>query len=77
MPQWDFLNFLAEHGRRYPTFDLRMKTEAIDLIEEGRPRRRRARQNAGRRRSRSAPISSSAATAGIRRCARKRGLEGR
>ena len=20
MPQWDFLDFLAEHGRRYPTF---------------------------------------------------------
>jgi 2-polyprenyl-6-methoxyphenol hydroxylase-like FAD-dependent oxidoreductase len=35
MPQWDFLNFLARHGKRYPTFDLRMKTEATDLIEEG------------------------------------------
>ena len=35
MPQWDFLNFLAAHGRRYPTFDLRMLTEAIDLTEEG------------------------------------------
>jgi 2-polyprenyl-6-methoxyphenol hydroxylase-like FAD-dependent oxidoreductase len=35
MPQWDFLNFLAEHGKRYKTFDLRMKTEATDLIEEG------------------------------------------
>jgi 2-polyprenyl-6-methoxyphenol hydroxylase-like FAD-dependent oxidoreductase len=34
MPQWDFLNFLAEHGARYETFDLRMRTEAIDLIEE-------------------------------------------
>jgi 2-polyprenyl-6-methoxyphenol hydroxylase-like FAD-dependent oxidoreductase len=34
MPQWDFLNFLADHGRRYPTFDLRMQTEAVDLIEE-------------------------------------------
>src|SRR5215475_3544352 len=22
MPQWDFLNFLAEHGRRYQKFDL-------------------------------------------------------
>ena len=32
MPQWDFLNFLAEHGKRYPGFDLRMRTEAIDLI---------------------------------------------
>ena len=35
MPQWDFLNFLAEHGKRYPTFDLRMDAEATDLIEEG------------------------------------------
>jgi len=34
MPQWDFLNFLAERGKRYKSFDLRMKTEAIDLIEE-------------------------------------------
>jgi 2-polyprenyl-6-methoxyphenol hydroxylase-like FAD-dependent oxidoreductase len=35
MPQWDFLNFLAERGKRYKTFDLRMSTEATDLIEEG------------------------------------------
>ena len=35
MPQWDFLNFLAERGKRYKTFDLRMNTEATDLIEEG------------------------------------------
>jgi 2-polyprenyl-6-methoxyphenol hydroxylase-like FAD-dependent oxidoreductase len=35
MPQWDFLNFLAEHGKRYKTFALRMKTEAIELIEDG------------------------------------------
>ena len=34
MPQWDFLNFLAEHGKRYTTFDLRMQAEATDLIEE-------------------------------------------
>jgi 2-polyprenyl-6-methoxyphenol hydroxylase-like FAD-dependent oxidoreductase len=34
MPQWDFLNFLAEHGRRYKTFDLRMQADATDLIEE-------------------------------------------
>jgi 2-polyprenyl-6-methoxyphenol hydroxylase-like FAD-dependent oxidoreductase len=35
MPQWDFLNFLADHGRRYKQFDLRMRAEATDLIEEG------------------------------------------
>ena len=34
MPQWDFLNFLAEQGKRYTTFDLRMQAEAKDLIEE-------------------------------------------
>ena len=35
MPQWDFLNFVAEQGKRYPDFDLRMETEATDLIVEG------------------------------------------
>ena len=34
MPQWDFLNFLAAHGKRYPSFDLRMRAEATDMIEE-------------------------------------------
>jgi 2-polyprenyl-6-methoxyphenol hydroxylase-like FAD-dependent oxidoreductase len=34
MPQWDFLNFLAEHGKRYPGFHLMMETEGTDLIEE-------------------------------------------
>jgi 2-polyprenyl-6-methoxyphenol hydroxylase-like FAD-dependent oxidoreductase len=33
MPQWDFLDFLAAQGKRYPDFDLRMKHEAIGLIE--------------------------------------------
>jgi 2-polyprenyl-6-methoxyphenol hydroxylase-like FAD-dependent oxidoreductase len=35
MPQWDFLDFLAEHGKKYPTFELHMRTEATDLVEEG------------------------------------------
>ncbi len=34
MPQWDFLNFLVEQGRRYPGFHLETKAEATDLIEE-------------------------------------------
>jgi 2-polyprenyl-6-methoxyphenol hydroxylase-like FAD-dependent oxidoreductase len=34
MPQWDFLNFLAEHAKWYKTFDLRMQADATDLIEE-------------------------------------------
>jgi 2-polyprenyl-6-methoxyphenol hydroxylase-like FAD-dependent oxidoreductase len=33
MPQWDFLNFLAAHGKRYKGFDLRMQADATDLIE--------------------------------------------
>jgi 2-polyprenyl-6-methoxyphenol hydroxylase-like FAD-dependent oxidoreductase len=33
MPQWDFLNFLADHGKRFSTFDLRMRTEVTGLIE--------------------------------------------
>lgn len=35
MPQWDFLDFLAEAGRRFAGFDLRMEAEITDLIEEG------------------------------------------
>ncbi|TMG69136.1 MAG: FAD-dependent oxidoreductase, partial [Chloroflexi bacterium] len=34
MPQWDFLNFLAARGARYPTFKLRMRAEVTGLIEE-------------------------------------------
>jgi len=34
MPQWDFLNFIVEQGRRYPHFQVKMKAEAIDLIEQ-------------------------------------------
>ncbi|WP_338426693.1 FAD-dependent oxidoreductase [Sphingopyxis kveilinensis] len=31
MPQWDLLDFIAGQGRKYPTFDLRMSTEATGL----------------------------------------------
>ncbi|HJT21634.1 MAG TPA: FAD-dependent oxidoreductase [Nitrospira sp.] len=34
MPQWDFLNFLAERAADYPAFTLRMRTEVTGLIEE-------------------------------------------
>jgi 2-polyprenyl-6-methoxyphenol hydroxylase-like FAD-dependent oxidoreductase len=34
MPQWDFLDFLAERARVFPGFDLRMKAEATALVEE-------------------------------------------
>jgi 2-polyprenyl-6-methoxyphenol hydroxylase-like FAD-dependent oxidoreductase len=32
MPQWDFLNFLAEAGSRYPSFHLRMEAEVTGLL---------------------------------------------
>src|ERR1700756_3852658 len=35
MPQWDFLNFLADHGKRFANFHLRMRNEVTELIEEG------------------------------------------
>jgi len=35
MPQWEFLDFIAEEARRYPTFELRMNAEASDLLWEG------------------------------------------
>jgi 2-polyprenyl-6-methoxyphenol hydroxylase-like FAD-dependent oxidoreductase len=34
MPQWHFLNFLAEQAARYPSFDLRMQAEVTGVIEE-------------------------------------------
>jgi 2-polyprenyl-6-methoxyphenol hydroxylase-like FAD-dependent oxidoreductase len=37
MPQWDFLDFLAEHAKRYADFQLKMKAEVHDLnVEDGR-----------------------------------------
>jgi 2-polyprenyl-6-methoxyphenol hydroxylase-like FAD-dependent oxidoreductase len=35
MPQWDFLNFLASHAKKFPTFHLLMQHEVVDLQEEG------------------------------------------
>jgi len=35
MPQWDFLNFLAAHGKKLPCFRLMMHTEATDLLRDG------------------------------------------
>jgi 2-polyprenyl-6-methoxyphenol hydroxylase-like FAD-dependent oxidoreductase len=34
MPQWDFLNFLAERAQRFTTFQLLMEHEAVDLLRE-------------------------------------------
>jgi 2-polyprenyl-6-methoxyphenol hydroxylase-like FAD-dependent oxidoreductase len=35
MPQWDFLNFMSDHAKRYPEFNLRMQAEVTDVITEG------------------------------------------
>jgi 2-polyprenyl-6-methoxyphenol hydroxylase-like FAD-dependent oxidoreductase len=32
MPQWDFLNFLAERAKRFPTFSLHMNHRVTDLV---------------------------------------------
>ena len=37
MPQWDFLDFLARRGARYPTFSIKMNAEVTDIIEENAP----------------------------------------
>src|SRR5881396_2225995 len=34
MPQWDFLNFLSGHAKRFPSFQLHMETEVVDLLIE-------------------------------------------
>jgi 2-polyprenyl-6-methoxyphenol hydroxylase-like FAD-dependent oxidoreductase len=34
MPQWDFLNFLTEAGRKFPGFEMKMQYEVMDLLEE-------------------------------------------
>jgi 2-polyprenyl-6-methoxyphenol hydroxylase-like FAD-dependent oxidoreductase len=35
MPQWDFLNFLREAGKRFASLKVMMSTEAVDLIRNG------------------------------------------
>jgi 2-polyprenyl-6-methoxyphenol hydroxylase-like FAD-dependent oxidoreductase len=34
MPQWDFLDFIAQQARRYPAFQLEMQADVTGLIEE-------------------------------------------
>jgi len=34
MPQWEFLDFIADHAKSYPAFGLRMQAEVTGLIEE-------------------------------------------
>ncbi len=35
MPQWDFLDFLRENGKRFPSLKVMMNTDATDLIWSG------------------------------------------
>ena len=35
MPQWDFLNFLDDKGKRFPNLQVMKNTEALDLIQDG------------------------------------------
>jgi 2-polyprenyl-6-methoxyphenol hydroxylase-like FAD-dependent oxidoreductase len=35
MPQWDFLNYLRESGKRYPSLKVMMNADATDLIRSG------------------------------------------
>ncbi len=35
MPQWEFLDFLAAHAKRYPGFRLLMRTEGTGLLRDG------------------------------------------
>src|ERR1700759_1728741 len=35
MPQWDFLNFLRESGKRFPSLQVMMNANATDLIKSG------------------------------------------
>jgi 2-polyprenyl-6-methoxyphenol hydroxylase-like FAD-dependent oxidoreductase len=35
LPQWDFLNFIAEEARKCPSFELRMQSEVTQLIQRG------------------------------------------
>jgi 2-polyprenyl-6-methoxyphenol hydroxylase-like FAD-dependent oxidoreductase len=34
MPQWDFLNFMSEHAKRYPSYHLEVNAEVQDVIVE-------------------------------------------
>ena len=57
MPQWDFLNFIAETAKAYPQFHLHLESEVIDLIiENGRVAGVRAKTRDGHREFR-APLT--------------------
>ena len=69
MPQWDFLDFLADHGRALSALSSAHARRGHRPDRGGRPRRRRARDDARRRARPSARRLSSAPTAAPRWCA--------
>jgi 2-polyprenyl-6-methoxyphenol hydroxylase-like FAD-dependent oxidoreductase len=69
IPQWNFLNFLAKRGSRFPTFHLKMQTEAENLIEEKWPCRRHSGGCPRMDRWKSGQTWPWLATAGVRSCA--------
>ncbi|WP_373368828.1 FAD-dependent monooxygenase [Candidatus Mycobacterium methanotrophicum] len=48
MPQWDFLNFLADKAKRYPSFRLEIEHRSNQAAVGGRSGRRRHRANRDR-----------------------------
>jgi hypothetical protein len=65
MPQWHFLDFVAEQARRLPCFTLRMESEAVGLIEGPSASKGSASPTARP----CAPRSSSRQTGAVRCCA--------
>ena len=47
MPQWDFLDFLRESGKRFASLKVMMSTEAVDLLRGRRARHGREGEDAG------------------------------
>src|SRR5262249_44142576 len=76
MPQWDFLDFLADHAKRYAGFALGMRADVDELLFDGdKVVGLRAKTPDGDLEVRA--DLSSAPTAGIRRCASARGWRSR
>src|SRR5262245_10862528 len=50
MPQWDFLNFLSTHAKKFPSFQLLMQHEVVSVtLDRRRWTRVRGKTSAGRR----------------------------
>ena len=76
MPQWDFLNFIAEKAKAYPKFHLRMEAEVTDLIIENGSEGKRARGGSARKDSARPARSARGSRRGRRRPALHRSRKG-